>query len=49
MTAMQISRVDEDTMKFVHPVFIFGRDCLVDEGLEVNLKREFMTIIDLER
>lgn len=47
MTAVQISRVDKDTVQFIDPVLVLRRDGLVDVVLEINLKGKFMAIVDL--
>ena len=35
-------------MQFIDPVLILFWDGLVDVVLEVNLEREFVTVVDLE-
>jgi hypothetical protein len=35
-------------MQLVYPVFIFGWNGLVNEGLQVDFERELVAIIDLE-
>lgn len=48
MSAMQISGMHEYAMQFIDPVLILFWDGLVDVVLEVNLEREFVTVVDLE-
>jgi hypothetical protein len=47
MAAVQISRVDENTMQLIYPIFVFSWDRLVNKRLEVDIKWEFVTVIDL--
>lgn len=47
MAAMQISRVDENTMQLVYPVLILFGDSLVNIVCKVDFKGELVSVVDL--
>lgn len=47
VAAMQISRVDENTMQLVYPVLILFGDSLVNIVCKVDFKGELVSVVDL--